>query len=94
MDILKIFVIVVLSIVSAFDICMIIRVICSWIFTLRETKLFEFVYILTEPVIKPVRDWLYRFDSIRTFPLDLSFLVVFIMVNILESLLSALVYYL
>lgn len=71
----------------SFDLCMLIRAICSWIPNFQSSKIYEFTYKITEPILSPVRNLLMRWDFVRRCPLDLSFLVVIILTSLIQRFL-------
>ena len=68
---------------SAYEILLLVRAICSWSAYFRESRVYVFAFKLTEPILKPVRDLMFRIEFVRRCPLDLSFLVVVILVNLI-----------
>ena len=66
---------------------MVATAIVSWIPTLRESKLGYFLYSCTEPVIRPVRELIYRIPGADNLPIDLSFLAVYILLSLIENIL-------
>ena len=74
-------------IIRAFEIFMFLRAVLSWIMPPDSNKVTVFLYNITEPVISPVRNFLSRFEFIRNFPIDISFLVVLIILEFVQRLL-------
>lgn len=74
-------------IIRAFEFCMFLRAVLSWIMPPDSNKVTVFLYNITEPVIHPVRSFLSRFEFIRNFPIDISFLVVLIILEFVQRLL-------
>lgn len=72
---------------SAIQTLMMIRAIASWFFPTEDNAFQRFLAMATEPFIIPVRALLSRFDSIASLPIDISFLVTFILLSVLQSLL-------
>ena len=72
-------------ILRAFELVMVIRAVMSWIMPGYANRFTQIVYGITEPVIAPVRRLLLRVDFCRRCPIDLSFLVVFILLELLEG---------
>ena len=66
---------------------MFLRAVLSWIMPPDSNKVTVFLYNITEPVISPVRNFLSRFEFIRNFPIDISFLVVLIILEFVQRLL-------
>ena len=74
--------------ISVLQFAMLARAVLSWIPFSGDGKLGDFLdkfasflYFLTEPVIIPFRKLFDRFDSLRTFPIDISFFVAFLVIN-------------
>lgn len=65
---------------------MVATAIASWIPPLRDSKLGYFLYSCTEPVIRPVRELIYRIPGADNLPIDLSFLVVYILLSVIENI--------
>ena len=64
-----------------------IRAIMSWLPLDEDSHLVSFVMMVTEPVIAPVRMLLDRFDWVQELPIDISFLVAFMLLSIVQMLL-------
>lgn len=73
------------AVLYIFDLLLLVRAICSWVPSFRESAVYRFSYTVTEPILRPVRDMLFRFDFVRRCPIDLSFLVVILIVNMLSG---------
>jgi len=69
------------------EICMFVRAILSWFQTDEESPLNTFVIAVTEPVIVPVRALLERFEFVASSPIDISFMVAFLLISILQMIL-------
>lgn len=69
---------------------MFVRAIMSWIPGLDENKFGDFLYALTEPFIVPVRALLDRIPFLQGFPLDMSFLVTYLLLSLLSMFLGGL----
>ena len=64
---------------------MFIRAILSWFPVIdRSSKIMSFIYMVTEAVISPVRRLLERFPSLSSFPLDVSFLVTYLLLHAVQ----------
>ncbi len=85
MDALSIFAWIIYSIISAFELLMLVRAICSWVSYFRESFIYRIAYTITEPVLAPVRELFMRWEFMRRCPIDLSFLAVFLLIQILGS---------
>ena len=80
------------SILYVFDLILLLRAVCSWFPSLRESAIYNFAYTVTEPVLSPIRDLLYKWEWARRCPIDLSFIVVILLVNMLSGATSVLAY--
>ena len=85
MGIVSVFAMIIYGILTIFETCMLVRAICSWVPSFRESRIYQFTLIVTEPITGPIRDLFMRFDWVRRCPLDISFLVVYILVTTLAS---------
>ena len=66
---------------------MMFRAIMSWLPIDEDSNLSNFLYAMTEPVIYPVRLLLDRFDALNDLPIDISFIVAFILLSVIQMLL-------
>ena len=89
---LSILMFIIAGVLSIFDLCLLVRAICSWVPSFRDSIIYNFTYTITEPILSPIRNLLMRFEWIRNFPLDLSFLVVFLLNNVFLSFFQNLAY--
>lgn len=70
------------------EILLVLRAVLSWFPNGRGNPVMQFVTMLTEPLLAPVRTLLYRlFPGLQRFPFDISFLIVFAVLQLLISLL-------
>lgn len=76
--------------INSLLIIMFVKAVMSWIAPTLDHPIMSFVSGVTELVVYPVRMLLMRFDFVRTFPLDLSFLATSIILVLLRTLLSSL----
>lgn len=74
--------------IEAVCLLMMVRAILSWFPGVgRGSKVVAFIYNVTESVVAPVRTVMNKISFVRTFPLDLSFLVTLLLLYALQSLL-------
>ena len=66
---------------------MMFRAIISWLPIDEDSILANFLYAMTEPVIYPVRLLLDRFEATSELPIDISFIVAFILLSVIQMLL-------
>ncbi len=79
---------ILISLISAYKLLMLIRAICSWIPPVRETGFYGFIFAITEPPLVPIRNLLNNISWVRRFPLDLSFLAFYLLLELISSLLT------
>lgn len=63
------------------------RAILSWFPQAQGSKLGDFLYEITEPIIMPFRALLSRFEFVRTMPIDISFLCAFLVLEMIQGML-------
>lgn len=73
--------------IIAIQFLMMARAIISWLPFEEDHPLVTFLYTVTEPVIAPVRAVIERFGWFEGMPIDMSFLITFILLSILEMFL-------
>ncbi len=78
-----------MAMLTAIDICMLIRAILSFFPTEEETAIERFAFIITEPFIIPVRAIVMRIEFFRTLPIDMSFFITAILITVIEMILGA-----
>lgn len=76
------------TVLGLFELCMIVRAVCSWIPSSQDSLVYSITFRITEPVLYPVRSWLFRFEWVRRCPIDLSFLAVILLLQGIWWLLS------
>lgn len=73
---------------GALELAMLLRAIASWIPSLDGKKWMDVVYMLTEPVVAPVRALFDRFSLFRNSPIDFSFVIGFLLLGMVQTALS------
>lgn len=85
------FIYVVTKLVSVFlgaeQLLMMFRAVLSWLPVDEDSDISNFLFAMTEPVIYPVRMLLDRFEGLDEFPIDLSFIISFILLSLVQMLL-------
>ena len=66
-------------------ISMAVRALLSWFDPMQEWKLTGFLHFVTEPVIMPIRALFDRFHWFEGFPLDVPFLVTWILLTLIRT---------
>ena len=75
-----------LLLLDGISILLLVRAILSW-FPGGGSRFEEIIYNLTEPVLMPFRRLMSRFRFARALPIDLSFLVCLLTIQLLTTLL-------
>ncbi len=66
---------------------MLLRAILSWFVRDEESVIMAFLSMITEPVIMPIRYFLMRFRFVQQCPIDISFMVSFVVIVFVQQLL-------
>ena len=64
------------------------RAIVSWIFPDEDNKIAQFLFMMTEPLVYPIRQIMNKFDFFNNMPVDMSFMVAMIILIILTTVLN------
>ena len=80
------------TVLYIFELFMIARAICSWIPSSRDSMIYRISYTVTEPILRPVRDLLFKLEWARRCPIDLSFIAVILLINLLSGVTGSLMY--
>ena len=75
------------TLINLLQTLMLIMALMSWIPQLRQSRLYYAISMIVEPVIDPFRRLLYKIPGMDRFPLDLSFLVAYMVLSMLAGLL-------
>ena len=75
------------TLINLLQTLMLIMALMSWIPQLRRSKIYYAISMIVEPVIDPFRRLLYKIPGMDRFPLDLSFLVAYMVLSMLAGLL-------
>lgn len=76
---------IVLTFLWAIQIAMLLRAILSWV--IMDSKLSEFLAVITEPFILPVRTLFHKLNLFQNIPIDISFMVTYLIISLLVMLL-------
>ncbi len=74
---------------SALTILMFARAILGWFLREEESKVLVFLISVTEPVIYPVRALCGKFGWFESIPIDIPFMITFVLLSMMELFLSA-----
>lgn len=75
------------ALIYVIELCMLIRAILSWFPISDDNPILNFVYMVTEPVVAPVRRLFERLNWFQNLPIDISFLVAYLLLMLVSSLL-------
>ena len=77
---------------DAISIAMLVRVVLSWLrMGEGQSPIGNFVLVITEPFIMPIRALFYRLNWFQDGPLDMAFLVTALLLSFVNMLLSGMV---
>lgn len=68
--------------IDVVSIAMLARAILSWFTMGEQTKIGAFLYVVTEPVILPIRALCNRFGWFQGLPLDMPFLITVMLLSL------------
>lgn len=77
------------AILSILWLMLLLEAIFSWIDSLRDHPIYEFLQRMTEPFVAPMRALLRKFAFFKDLPLDLSHLFTMLLITLLQSLLQS-----
>lgn len=77
------------ALLSLLELAMFLRAVLSWIPALSDSAFGDFLYSVTEPIISPIRALADRFGWFRNSPIDFSFLIAYLLLFALQSMVSA-----
>ena len=77
-------------VISVLHVAMFVRAIMSWfVDPMNEGKFTAFLYMLTEPVIVPIRALCAKMHWFEGIPLDVPFLLTWLLLSLIQTLISA-----
>ena len=78
------------TLIVAIQLAMFVRAILSWFPSLGDSSFGDLVYTLTEPIIAPVRALCDRFGWFRNIPIDIPFMITYLLLFMVQGLLDSL----
>ena len=75
----------IVRLIDVLQICMLVRAILSWFDPMQGWKISGFLHFITEPVIMPVRALFARMHWFEGFPLDIAFLVTWLLLSMIQT---------
>lgn len=76
----------VLAIIRVYELLLIARVLISWLPLDASNPIVNFLYTVTEPLMAPVRNLLFRIPALQNLPIDFSPIVVFLVLDLVRML--------
>ncbi len=73
---------------TVLSVALMVRAVLSWFFMGEQTKIGSFLYVVTEPIILPVRALCDRFGWFRGLPFDMPFFVTALLLLVAQLLLE------
>ena len=80
------FVLLMLDVIS---LAMLGRAVLSWFSMGEQTKIGTFLYVVTEPVILPIRNLCARFGWFQGLPLDMPFLISMVILTLVSTVIQS-----
>ena len=74
------------AVVRIFEFLLVARAISSWLPVDYSNPIVNFLYTVTEPLLAPVRNFLFRFSFFRDCPIDFSMLALFFVFELVEMI--------
>ena len=71
----------VLIFIDAVSLAMLVRAILSWITMGEQTRIGAFLFVVTEPIIIPIRALCNRFGWFQGLPIDMPFLLTMVVLS-------------
>ena len=85
-EVLHVIATVVVLLLSAVQLAMLVRAVMSW-FPMEPNRFTDFLYGITEPFIYPVRLLFERMNWFQNLPIDISFMVTYLLLSLLIMIL-------
>ena len=79
----------VVALLYAMQFLMFGRAIMSWFSPDEDNKIAQFLFIVTEPFVYPLRKLLQKFDFFNNMPIDMSFMFAMVILIISTTILSS-----
>lgn len=76
------------ALLSALELAMLARVICSLFDPMGESKIASFLYVITEPVIFPIRALCAKMGWFQDTPIDVPFSLTWLVLIVVQMLLE------
>ena len=80
---------IVSALLTVVELCFLVRAILSWFPIQDDNPILRFTVMVTEPVIIPVRAFFEKMGWFQNMPIDISFLVAYLLLSVISGLLVA-----
>ncbi len=85
------FIIALRAVINVMEVVLIIRVLCEFKAIRRDTRAFQFLLFISEPLLNPVRKILMKQTKEKSLKFDISPFVVIILLYMLNTLLKSVI---
>lgn len=79
-----------LLLLNVVDVAFLLRAILSWFDPERSGRFSAFLFLVTEPLIVPVRALCYKRNWFQSTPLDVPFLITILLLSLLQTIIRIL----
>ena len=79
---------IVVALLYLLQFCMFGRALMSWLSPDDDNKIAQFLFMITEPIVYPIRQIMTKFDFFSNMPIDMSFMVAMIILMIFTTVLN------
>lgn len=78
----------VIAVLSAIELAMFARAILSWFDPTGESRIAAFLFVITEPIIWPIRALCAKMHWFENLPLDIPFMLTWLVLTVLQIVLG------
>ncbi len=80
-----------MALIWMLELCMLLRAVLSWLPIHDDNPILGFVHMVTEPIVAPIRALFDRMGWFRNMPIDIPFLVAYLILSMLAAMMPILV---
>lgn len=77
------------ALVSVIELCFLVRAVLSWLPIGDDSVILKFVFMVTEPIVAPIRMLFEKLGWFQNMPIDISFLVAYFVLIAISGTLFA-----
>ncbi|MBE6964776.1 MAG: YggT family protein [Oscillospiraceae bacterium] len=74
------------ALLRVYELLFIVRALLSWFPGANTGGIGEFLYAVTEPILAPIRQVLWKIPFLQGIPIDFSVLVAYILIDVIRSI--------